>query len=309
MIDPLPDMNPLVTVIMVTYNSDKYVRDAIESVLQNSYPNFELVISDDNSKDKTWEIIQSYKDSRIRSIRNENNIGEYPNRNQALKQARGEYSIFIDGDDILLYRGIENAIKEMLRYPECSFGIVKPENPKYIGPLKVSQIDIIGLEMTGNGILDSALCNNVFRSDFLKDKLLFNQYKNSDTYSRMYFSFFSPVLILIDPIAIWRITPGQASGNIKFSTRLEESNHFYFNYLLPLNQQFNLVDQDQLKRNYYRNLVKCMINRVKKFKTIKDLLPFFQDNFASVFQYILKQNKNQIWSIYNYENIHIYFRQ
>lgn len=307
--DPLTDIGPMVTVIMVTYNSEKYVKDAIESVLNNSYPNFEIVISDDNSSDNTWDIIQSYKDPRIRAFRNSINIGEYPNRNQSIKMAKGDFIIFIDGDDILLYRGIENAIKEMLRYPECAFGIVKPENPKYIGPLKVNQEDILKLELSGNGLLDSALCNNVFRTEFLNDKPFFNQYKNSDTYSRMYFSFFSPVLILIDPIAIWRISPGQASVNIEISTRQEESNHFYFHSLMPLNQQFKYIEHDILKRNYYRNLIKCAINRIKKFKTFRDLIPYFQDNFIQVFQYALKRNTSQFWGKYNYDNIHIYFRQ
>src|SRR5438105_4541179 len=97
---------PLVTVITVTYNSAAYVRDAIESVLAQTYDNIEYIIGDDYSTDNTWQIIREYKDERIRAYRNEKNLGEYPNRNKAISLATGKYLIFIDGDDILYPHGI-----------------------------------------------------------------------------------------------------------------------------------------------------------------------------------------------------------
>ena len=92
---------PLVSVITVTYNSEAYVRDAIESILASSYVNFELLIQDDQSVDSTWTIIGEYKDTRIKAVRNEVNIGEYPNRNRALERVTGKYVLFIDGDDMI----------------------------------------------------------------------------------------------------------------------------------------------------------------------------------------------------------------
>src|ERR1039458_6787046 len=93
--------NPKVTVAMVTFNSAKYVAQAIESILAQDFSSFELLICDDCSTDQTWAIIQGYVDTRIRAIRNDKNIGEYANRNQALFRAEGKYLIFIDGDDYL----------------------------------------------------------------------------------------------------------------------------------------------------------------------------------------------------------------
>lgn len=305
----MPDVLPLVTVITITYNSSKYINDAINSVLNNSYQNFELIISDDNSSDNTWEIINKFKDPRIKKVRNPKNIGEYPNRNQSIRLANGEFIIFIDGDDILLYRGIENVVKEMIRFPECAFGVVRPENPKFIGPLKVQEIDALNLEILGSGILESALCNNVFRTDFLKEKLLFNQYRNSDTYSRIYFSFFHPVLILIDPIAIWRISSGQASTKISEVTRRKELNDFYYNYLLPLNQQFRYLNELSLKRKYYRNLIRCYIDRLRSFRSTKDLKPYLIDSFTDLYKIVFSEKKATYWNEYNYENINIYFKK
>src|SRR5688500_10757789 len=93
--------HPLVSVLMVSYNSSEFIREAIDSVLLQRYKHFELIICDDNSKDDSWNIISSYEDPRIRKFRNENNLGEYENRNSAIRRAQGEYLIFIDADDII----------------------------------------------------------------------------------------------------------------------------------------------------------------------------------------------------------------
>ena len=77
---------PLFTVATITYNSSKWVRDAIESILNSTFSDFELLISDDCSSDNTWEIIQTYQDPRITAWRNEQNLGEYANRNKFIDQ-------------------------------------------------------------------------------------------------------------------------------------------------------------------------------------------------------------------------------
>ncbi|RZK18039.1 MAG: glycosyltransferase family 2 protein, partial [Flavobacterium sp.] len=72
---------PLVSVLMTTYNREKFITESIESVLFSSYTNFELIIVDDASTDQTAIIAQRYaaKDNRVRLIVNESNIGDYPN--------------------------------------------------------------------------------------------------------------------------------------------------------------------------------------------------------------------------------------
>src|SRR5258706_6333730 len=97
---------PLVTVAMVTYNSARYLTEAIESVLAQEFEDFELLICDDCSRDDTWQIASRYDDPRIRAVRNEFNMGEYQNRNQALRLARGKYVMFLDGDDFLYPHGL-----------------------------------------------------------------------------------------------------------------------------------------------------------------------------------------------------------
>jgi glycosyltransferase involved in cell wall biosynthesis len=91
-----------VSVLMPAYNAEKYIDESIESILNQTFADFELVIIDDCSTDKTWEIIQKYKekDKRIIAIKNEKNLGIAGNRNKLKKLARGIYVVWQDADDI-----------------------------------------------------------------------------------------------------------------------------------------------------------------------------------------------------------------
>ena len=111
---------PLVTIITVTYNSSKYVRDAIEGVLAQTYTNIEYIIGDDCSTDDTWSIIREYKDPRIKAYRNETNLGEYPNRNKAILMSTGEYLLFIDGDDYIYPHGLSYYVDLITKYPQAA---------------------------------------------------------------------------------------------------------------------------------------------------------------------------------------------
>ena len=103
---------PLVSIMMPAYNAGKYIGRAIESVLAQTYENWELIIVDDCSTDNTYEIAASYKDPRIRIFRNDVNIGPGPSRNEAIKYSRGEWLAYLDADDIWLPQRLERLIKE-----------------------------------------------------------------------------------------------------------------------------------------------------------------------------------------------------
>lgn len=91
---------PKVTVMMAVYNAGKYLRHAIESILSQSFGDFEFLIHDDGSTDDSAQIIHTYRDSRIRAGRNPINQGEERVRNHCLRIARGEYIAVLDADDI-----------------------------------------------------------------------------------------------------------------------------------------------------------------------------------------------------------------
>lgn len=93
-------MKPVISVIMSVYNQEQFVKQSILSILRQSYGNFELIIIDDGSKDSSFKVISSFKDSRIRLIKNRYNMGLTKSINIGLKKARGEFIARMDGDDI-----------------------------------------------------------------------------------------------------------------------------------------------------------------------------------------------------------------
>ncbi|MGB8275102.1 MAG: glycosyltransferase family 2 protein [Alphaproteobacteria bacterium] len=95
-------MSPQVSVVMTAYNSALFVGEAIQSILDQTLSDFELIIIDDCSSDDTPEIIRSYGDRRVRVIRNEENLGISRSRNIGLDTARGRYVAAMDHDDISL---------------------------------------------------------------------------------------------------------------------------------------------------------------------------------------------------------------
>ncbi|EMG26697.1 TuaG [Listeria fleischmannii 1991] len=89
-----------VSVIMPAYNSEQYIRSAIDSVLEQSYTQFELLIIDDCSDDRTSKIVKEYTDKRIKLIQLEENTGASGARNLGIAKAKGRYIAFLDSDDL-----------------------------------------------------------------------------------------------------------------------------------------------------------------------------------------------------------------
>lgn len=124
-----PDIAPIVSVLMTVYNREKYIRAAIESVLDSSWRDFELVIVDDGSSDRSVAIAQGYaaKDDRVRVHLNERNLGDYPNRNRAASLARGKYLKYVDADDMIYPHGLQILVETMERFPEAGYGLCSLE--------------------------------------------------------------------------------------------------------------------------------------------------------------------------------------
>jgi glycosyltransferase involved in cell wall biosynthesis len=102
----------LVSIVMCTYNGQEYLDEQIESVLNQDYPNFELIVVDDHSIDKTWELLESWqkKSNRIKIFRNEVNLGYNKNFERAIQLASGDFISICDQDDIWLPQKISKTI-------------------------------------------------------------------------------------------------------------------------------------------------------------------------------------------------------
>ena len=94
--------NPTVSVVMSVFNGDEFLCDAIESILNQTFTDFEFIIIDDGSTDQSLDIMKSYNDNRIQIIKNDNNLGLPVSLNKGIKIAKGEYIARMDCDDISL---------------------------------------------------------------------------------------------------------------------------------------------------------------------------------------------------------------
>jgi glycosyltransferase involved in cell wall biosynthesis len=109
--------SPRITVLMPAYNRERYIRDAIESVLAQTRTDFELLIVDDGSTDGTAARVASYRDPRIRLLRNPQNLGIPATRNRGISEARGEFIAMLDSDDIAHPRRLEKQVAFLERRP------------------------------------------------------------------------------------------------------------------------------------------------------------------------------------------------
>lgn len=109
---------PFISVIMPVYNGEKYLQEAIDSVLAQTYTNFELLLINDGSTDNSKEIILSYKDSRIRYIENEKNLKLIATLNKGIDLAEGYFIARMDADDVCMPRRFEKQVAFLNKHTE-----------------------------------------------------------------------------------------------------------------------------------------------------------------------------------------------
>ena len=103
----------LVSIIMPSYNTAPYIKKTIQSVLNQTYQNWELIIVDDSSTDNTDDVVAEIKDERIKYMKNEKNSGAAISRNRALREARGQWIAYLDSDDLWTSEKLEKQISFM----------------------------------------------------------------------------------------------------------------------------------------------------------------------------------------------------
>lgn len=179
-------MNELISVILPVYNGEKYLREAIESILNQTYTNFEFIIINDGSKDDSLEIIKEYekKDERIIVINRENR-GLIATLNEGIEKAKGKYIARMDQDDISLPQRFEEQLKYMIinDFDICGGNyLIIDENTENISSSEVPEtVSEILLTMASN--VPFAHPSVMIKKVFLNDKKLkygINGYRNAE---------------------------------------------------------------------------------------------------------------------------------
>lgn len=176
----------LVSVIMPVYNSQKYVRDAIQSVLAQTYKNFELIIIDDGSTDNSGAICDEFanNDRRI-TVVHQRNAGCCVARNKGIRLSRGAFITFIDNDDIYLSQYLEKNINafskdtDLVKCGRKNIDVNYKEEVFYEKILKYHECEFSFnefaknyLDIRSSGIL-SSVWNGIYRSDIVKNNYIF----------------------------------------------------------------------------------------------------------------------------------------
>lgn len=117
--------NPKVSICVTFFNAERYIHRLIESCINQTYKNIELVLVDDESTDRSREIIQKYaaQDSRISYYLNEKRVGLAESELKMFRVARGDYSIMVGADDWIARNYVENGVRTFLAHPEAA-GII-----------------------------------------------------------------------------------------------------------------------------------------------------------------------------------------
>ncbi len=177
---------PLVTVLMPVYNTELYVKQAIESILNQTYTHFELLIINDGSTDASVEMIKSFTDERIHLVENEGNLGLIATLNKGFTLAKGAYIARMDADDVALKDRLKEQVKYLEAHPEVGvLGCAYAE-------LKHDEIGKATVFLSDHDALKSVLFFNscmahptvMLRTEFIrKNELSYNpEFKHAEDY-------------------------------------------------------------------------------------------------------------------------------
>jgi len=159
---------PLVSVIIPCYNGEKFIAEAVESVLNQTYQNWELIIVNDGSTDSSEKIIKEFckKDKRVRYIKNNENKGIPATRNIGIKESNGEYIALLDQDDLWLPAKLEKQVKYFEIDKELKIGLIFSDI-LWMREGKISRNSRLSRKIFKN--LDKLSCEEVFEILFMNN--------------------------------------------------------------------------------------------------------------------------------------------
>ncbi len=205
---------PLISVIMPVFNSEKYLVQAIESILYQTYFHFEFIILDDGSVDRSLDIIQSYadKDDRINVVVNKKNLGLGQSLNKGLTLAKGEFIARMDADDISFPHRLQKQLSFLLAHPEIMIlggnqVVIDPDGDQVSHLSFSNQPSVLRWNMLlGNGLIVSHP-SVMIRRDFLLSIGGYSDLRAAqdfELWSRLFEKDFLPIHNLQDPILYYR---------------------------------------------------------------------------------------------------------
>jgi glycosyltransferase involved in cell wall biosynthesis len=272
----------LVSVLMTAYNREDYIAEAIESVLASTYQNWELIVVDDRSNDKTVEISRSYeqRDSRIKVYVNEKNLGDYPNRNKAASYAKGKYLKYLDSDDIIYSYGLQTMVEAMGRFPEAGIGLSFNSYQNDVKlPVSLTPTEVFECHFFKTGLLYIGPSGCIYQRDFFKEIGAFKMYGVASDYEfNIRAGMHKPIALMQRDLIWWRQHEGQEISLSKteyFELNYKIHQEIVKNVNLPLSKLKRKELVININKNYARKIIllfiKCQFRQALKILNITKL--------------------------------------
>lgn len=271
-------MNPRVSIILPVYNGADCVSNSIDSVLAQTYKDFELIVVNDCSTDNTWEILQEYagRDSRVKAYTNEVNKKLPRTLNAGFEHATGEYLTWTSDDNMYRPEAIERMVKFLDDNSDCAMVYTDMTLVNELGDEIKEEIKVAA---PAKGLRIGSVCGACFmyRSSVAKQV---GEY-NPDLFLAEDFDYWvriseaSTIMPLHENLYIYRLQPASLSGSLKWE-RIKAQKlkvlDLHFDYLL------SLCENDEDRINFFDNYIKCSgrENRSSNLKKVCEIMPQYR---------------------------------
>jgi len=283
---------PLISVILSVYNAEQYLEEAIQSILNQTYKNFEFIIIDDGSKDNSLGIIREYRkrDKRIVVITRENK-GLIESLNEGIKAANGKYIARMDADDIAMPNRFEEQIKYMESHEEvvvCGSFIETFGSKKMIRKYPISNADIRAYFVFKSPFAHPA---TMIRTKILTRKMYDNHYTHAEDY-KLWMDLMSEGEMYNIPKVLlkYRVTPEQITSAFKNESiiiskqiRREYINMIFYSINSKLKVPCNIYLKDIRSLENISGVNKTIINSIRQVY----YLSLDQYSFSSFLNFLL----------------------
>lgn len=249
--------DPPISILMTVYNREKYISEAIYSVLQSSYQNWELIIVDDRSSDRSVEIARQFEkeDDRIKVYINEMNLGDYPNRMKAASYARGKYLKYLDSDDTIQPQGLEIMVNAMEQFPDAGVGFSSSNYKSTSFPVSLSSKESIRYHFFEKIILSVGPSAAIYNHHFFKQIKGFENYGVASDYAfNLKATLLKPIVILKPGLIHWRRHDDQ-------EIRKHEEDYMKMNHKIYCDYIFYTENLPTNQRREIRNNYKAVTGR------------------------------------------------
>jgi glycosyltransferase involved in cell wall biosynthesis len=250
-------MQPRVSVLMTAYNRETFIAEAIESVLAQTFTNFELIIVDDGSKDRTVEIARSYAahDPRIRIHQNEKNLGQFSNRNHAASLGMGEFLKYHDSDDLMYPHCLQVMVPLLAAFPQAAFAL-SPGGRDWTGgpyPMLLTPRMAYQREFLGAGLFHVGPACALFRAEAFRRIGGFPcMGVPSDTIFLMNACLTEKTLLVPGGLFWYRTHPGQELVSAKAEREYLQALGYFWKVLHSPSCPLIADEREQAKRNWTR---------------------------------------------------------